>query len=473
MLRRCVWRPERHEGCANAPVVTSRPRKSRLTSFAEGDFLWNVERWQNRRLVDTRYPIGFRLIQGVGIALLMVCITIPVASPVLGQGAGASIEGTLRDQQGAVLPGATVTLTNEESGVSRTTTTDREGHYRFLALAPGQYRLTAELSGFATAEVGNIAITIGRSVEHDFTMGIQAMEETVTVSGVAPTVDTTKSEVAGVVTQNQIQTLPVNSRQYLNLALLMPGTSQDAGRSFYNNVTVGAGTTTTRTALPWTESATPGPSKASRARTSRRGPSRSSRSTRSDSRPRWAWRRAASSRSSPRAGRTSINGEVFEYYRGKSLNACNKFECAGRRAQAGLQPKPVRSLVRRTHHQGSNALLRVRGAHADRRVLHGQHREARSSIRRWKERSRSRSTATCSSPAWIIKSIRTSSSSSVTDRRGEEDLPRLRRYGSFGIRLPEARLLGGGRPHLGRLATTVERDPFPVRLCRVPGDSRR
>ena len=61
--------------------------------------------------------------------------------------------------------------------------------------------------------------TIGLLVTKDFTMGIQALEESVTVTGAAPTIDTTKSEVAGVVTQEQIQTLPVNSRQFLNLAL--------------------------------------------------------------------------------------------------------------------------------------------------------------------------------------------------------------------------------------------------------------
>ena len=156
----------------------------------------------------------FRTIRGACTALLMLCIGLSMASPVLGQGAGASIQGTLKDQQGAVLPGATVTLRNEETGVVRTAVTDTEGRYQFLALAPGRYALSAELAGFATAEVGNIGITIGRSVEQDFAMGIQAMEETITVSGVAPAVDTTKSEVAGVVTQKQIQTLPVNSRQY-------------------------------------------------------------------------------------------------------------------------------------------------------------------------------------------------------------------------------------------------------------------
>src|SRR5205807_3348142 len=154
----------------------------------------------------------------------------------------ASIDGIVKDQQGGVLPGVTVTLRNVDSGVTRTSTTEADGRYRFLALPPARYHLSAELSGFAAKDVGDVSMTIGLLVTKDFTMGIQALEESVTVTGAAPTIDTTKSEVAGVVTQEQIQTLPVNSRQFLNLALLMPGTSQDAARSFYNNVTIGAGT---------------------------------------------------------------------------------------------------------------------------------------------------------------------------------------------------------------------------------------
>ena len=175
-------------------------------------------------------------------ALLVGLIGLAAVSSAFGQGAGASIEGVVKDEQGGVLPGVAVSLRNQDTGVARTATTEADGRYRFLALAPGRYRLSAELAGFSAKDVSDIQITIGLSLTQDLTMGIQAVQESVTVSGEAPTVDTTKSEVAGIVTQQQIESLPVNSRQFLNLALLMPGTSQDAARSFYNNVTIGAGT---------------------------------------------------------------------------------------------------------------------------------------------------------------------------------------------------------------------------------------
>ncbi|PYQ98069.1 MAG: hypothetical protein DMF97_13200, partial [Acidobacteria bacterium] len=76
-------------------------------------------------------------------------------------------------------------------------------------------------------------------LSQDFTLKLRAVAESVTVTASPPVVDTTKSEVAGVVTPMQIQTLPINSRQYLSLALLMPGTSLDATRSFFATVNVG------------------------------------------------------------------------------------------------------------------------------------------------------------------------------------------------------------------------------------------
>src|SRR5262249_8858659 len=154
---------------------------------------------------------------------------------------GAAIDGVVKDEQGAVLPGATVTIRNVDTGFERSVVTESEGRYRLQALQPGTSSLKIEPQGFAAQEVRDIVMTIGLELRRDFTMRIQTLAETVTVTGESPVVDTTKSEVAGVVTQQQIQTLPVNSRQYLNLALLMPGTSQDAARPFYNNVTIGAG----------------------------------------------------------------------------------------------------------------------------------------------------------------------------------------------------------------------------------------
>src|SRR5207247_2492635 len=163
-----------------------------------------------------------------------------LARPAHAQNAGI-IEGAVADESGAVLPGATVMLKNTETGVERTGVTDAEGRYRFPALPPGDYTVRVDLSGFASQELRHVVITIGLDVQHDFRLKIQTLSETVTVTAEAPMVDVTKSEVAGVVTQRQMESLPINTRQYLNLALLMPGTSQDAVRVFYNNVNVGAG----------------------------------------------------------------------------------------------------------------------------------------------------------------------------------------------------------------------------------------
>ncbi len=175
---------------------------------------------------------------------LFVFVALAVAPSIArAQGGTGQIGGTVKDEQGAVLPGVVLTLQNQATGVQRTTVTDSDGRYRFPALGPGRYTVRTELQGFATQEVTDIEMTIGLELVHDLTLKIQSLQETVTVTGEAPVVDTTKSEVAGVVTQVQIETLPINSRQYLSLALLMPGTSLDATRSFFPTVNVGGSMT--------------------------------------------------------------------------------------------------------------------------------------------------------------------------------------------------------------------------------------
>ena len=162
---------------------------------------------------------------------------------VAAQGVSGQIEGTVRDAQGLVLPAATLTLRNAESGVLRTIVTDSDGAYRFAAVPPGRYTMRAELSGFATQEVRDITLTIGLTIRQDFSMAVQVVAEAVTVTAASPVVDTTKAEVSGMVTREQIAVLPINSRQYLSLALLMPGTTQDGTRSFFATVNVGGAVT--------------------------------------------------------------------------------------------------------------------------------------------------------------------------------------------------------------------------------------
>jgi outer membrane receptor protein involved in Fe transport len=165
------------------------------------------------------------------------------APAVHGQGGSGQIEGTVRDAQGGVLPGVTLTVRNQDTGVTRTIVTEADGRYVFQALQPGRYTLSAELAGFATQEVADTVITIGLGLRHDFVMQIQTLAETITIRGEAPVVDTTQAEIAGVVTRQQIETLPLNSRNYLSLALLVPGTTVDATRSFFATVNVGGSMT--------------------------------------------------------------------------------------------------------------------------------------------------------------------------------------------------------------------------------------
>ena len=155
----------------------------------------------------------------------------------------AQITGTLKDQSGAVLPGATVTAKNQETGFNRSAVTEANGDYRLSALPPGRYTLSAELAGFSTEQRPDIVLIIDQTATINFTLKPAAVTETLTVTGESPIVDTTKSDVSTSVSTRQIQDLPVASRRWIDLAMLTPGTSQDNIRGFFyrGNVNVGAG----------------------------------------------------------------------------------------------------------------------------------------------------------------------------------------------------------------------------------------
>jgi outer membrane receptor protein involved in Fe transport len=175
--------------------------------------------------------------------LLMVGLPDAATTAALAQGSAGQIEGTVRDEQGGAMPGVSLTLRNQATGVARTIVADAEGRYLFAALPPGRYTLHAELSGFATSEIADLTITIGLGLRQEVVMKLQALAENVTIRGETPIVDATKAEISGTVTREQIQTLPLNSRQYLSLALLVPGTTVDATRSFFATVNVGGSMT--------------------------------------------------------------------------------------------------------------------------------------------------------------------------------------------------------------------------------------
>ena len=162
------------------------------------------------------------------VAALAVAFLLVVSSDVRAQQGTAVLEGTVVDESGAALPGATVTVRNESTGVERVTVTESNtGRYRLPALQSGIYSVTAELPGFRSIERSKVELTVGQQATLDFRMALSAVAETITVTGEAPLLDTTQSHVASTIDQKQIAELPLLSRNFLSLAALVPG----AGRN--------------------------------------------------------------------------------------------------------------------------------------------------------------------------------------------------------------------------------------------------
>ena len=173
-------------------------------------------------------------------ALLALAALVLTALPLSAQ-TGGVIDGTVVDDQGGVLPGVTFTLTNTDTGVVRSAVSESDGGYRFGGLQPGTYGLRAELPGFATVAVERLTITIGLQLTQNLKLQVQSLQETVTVSGTAPVIEVTKAEVAQVITQEQIDTLPMADRQPASLVLLLPGTNVDNTQVRRSQANIGAG----------------------------------------------------------------------------------------------------------------------------------------------------------------------------------------------------------------------------------------
>jgi hypothetical protein len=160
-------------------------------------------------------------------AALLLCV-LSTAPTVWAQQAvtSASLGGLVTDASGAALPGALVTATNVETNQSRTSTADGEGRYRFPYLPVGSYRLRAESSGFA-ALTRQLTLTLGQALDVSLVLSVAGVAESVEVSGAdAPVVETARTQVAETIAPKEIDTLPLNGRNYLDLAALTPGVSR-------------------------------------------------------------------------------------------------------------------------------------------------------------------------------------------------------------------------------------------------------
>src|SRR2546423_212528 len=137
--------------------------------------------------------------------------------------AAATIQGTVTDKSQAVLGKADVTITNKETGATRTTKTNSAGEYRFDLLPAGVYIIKANAQGFAAAEAKDVEVLIGRTTTQNFTLNPGSVSETVEVTTAAPIVDVEKTDVSTNITPDQINELPLIGRDIGDLALLAPG----------------------------------------------------------------------------------------------------------------------------------------------------------------------------------------------------------------------------------------------------------
>jgi hypothetical protein len=181
----------------------------------------------------------------LAIALAAAVLAAPSA---LAQTSGtANIEGVVSDPTGGVLPGAAIVVRNMDTNATRDLVTDDNGFYRATALQPGRYEVSATLSGFTGAPRSGIQASVGSTTTVDVMLRPANVAEELTVTAEAPLIDTTRTDVSDVVSETEIQNLPINGRRWENFVLLSPGVTNDGNfglvsyrgiSGLYNNNTV-------------------------------------------------------------------------------------------------------------------------------------------------------------------------------------------------------------------------------------------
>jgi hypothetical protein len=152
-----------------------------------------------------------------------------------------TISGAVSDETGALLPGARVSLINSDSGLMRTMVSDREGQYQFPLLAPGDYELAAELTGFCKEILRGISLAVGQQAVINLNLKVGEMKEEIIVTSEAPLVNVTTEEISGLVDEKRIEELPLNGRDWIQLAELNAGVvkARSVGFSSTGNMPAG------------------------------------------------------------------------------------------------------------------------------------------------------------------------------------------------------------------------------------------
>jgi hypothetical protein len=154
--------------------------------------------------------------------LFMLVAGLLVSSPVLAQST-ATVQGTVTDAKGAVIPNATVTVRNKATSTERTAQTDSDGNYQVAALPVGTYSIEVKVQGFKTQVADQVTLEVAKTIIQNFQLDVGAISEQVLVSSDVPVIETATTSVGTVINQRTVQEIPLNGRHFVDLGLLIPG----------------------------------------------------------------------------------------------------------------------------------------------------------------------------------------------------------------------------------------------------------
>jgi trimeric autotransporter adhesin len=167
-------------------------------------------------------------------SLLAAILLAAYPAPLSAQSSQGGLRGVVKDSQG-VIPGVTVTMVNEANGVSRDTVTNGVGEYSFPAIEPGSYTVKASVQGYKTFERKAVPVNVQQFLSLEITLEIGALEETITVTGAAPLIDTTNASTGDVLDTRSLESIPTAGRSVFLMANLTP-TVQTSGNAHWNRM---------------------------------------------------------------------------------------------------------------------------------------------------------------------------------------------------------------------------------------------
>jgi hypothetical protein len=166
---------------------------------------------------------GLALSKGLSLVCALAVVACLLPRSAAAQAVTGTLLGTVTDSTGAVLPGATVTATNTDTGFNRTVTADTSGEYAIPSIPTGTYTVAGELSGFKGIQMSNIRVGVDQRVRIDLRLEVGDMTESITIEATTPLVQASSSDLSVTVSEDEIKTLPLNGRNFVSLTRGIPG----------------------------------------------------------------------------------------------------------------------------------------------------------------------------------------------------------------------------------------------------------